>query len=401
MKRIMWCSDSPFLPTGYSNQSNYIVPQLIKSFGVCYYSHQYSGNEEMRNGYMHIPAAQCYPGDAPYGQNRIDFYVNKYNPDIVAWLCDAFMIPWTADRKTPPCPNCADDNKKNSYKLWKDRKTLMYFPFDSEEIYEGAKRTLENMTYRVAMSKFGQKLLKKETGLDSYYIPHCVDTNVFYPLSQEEKLKLKKGYKMEDKFVVGMVGRNQSRKSPSRLLYIFEEFARDKKDAVLFMHCDPNDIQGNQLVQIAKTLGISDKVIFTGVTWFSGYPMNVLNNIYNSFDVHCLTTTGEGFGITTLEAMSCGIPNIVTHYTTTKELLVEDGQCGEPVKWNTFLSGGTNTRRVLPDEQTFIKSLNKLYDSPDLRQQYGEVGRNKALKYYSTLNVLPQWTKLFSDILEA
>jgi len=113
-----------------------------------------------------------------------------------------------------------------------------------------------------------------------------------------------------------------------------------------------------------------------------------------------MSTTGEGFGITTIEAMACGVPSVVTDYTTTQELLVDNGRCGEPVKWDTFICGGYNTKRVLPSEDEFLKKLDKLYNNELLRKQYSQIGREKALKYYSLQAVMPQWSQLINEILE-
>ena len=44
-------------------------------------------------------------------------------------------------------------------------------------------------------------------------------------------------------------------------------------------------------------------------------------HLYNCMDVFVLPTGGEGFGIPTLEAMSCGVPICVTNYTTAHELI--------------------------------------------------------------------------------
>ena len=257
------------------------------------------------------------------------------------------------------------------------------------------------MDFRVAMSRFGQNLLKKETGLDSWYIPHCTDPGIFYPMSKEEKDAIKKESGLEGKFVIGMVGRNQSRKNPQRLLYSFANFVKDHPDSVLLMHCDPNDPQAaGSLLWIAQRLGIADKVKFTGVSWYSGYDQRTLSRIYNALDIHALSTTGEGFGITAIESLACGIPNVITDYTSTKELLIEDGVCGIPVPYNDFINGGYATKRVLPDIGKMTEAFNYLYDNPDERAEMGRVGREKVLRNYSLQNVLPQWILLFKNILQ-
>jgi glycosyltransferase involved in cell wall biosynthesis len=176
---------------------------------------------------------------------------------------------------------------------------------------------------------------------------------------------------------------------------------------------DPMQISGGKVNMFthAKEIGLNDHLypqkgcpkchlFFTGFPFYSGIPQPQLNSVYNSFDVHAMSTTGEGFGITTIEAMACGVPSVVTDYTTTQELLVDNGRCGEPVKWDTFICGGYNTKRVLPSEDEFLKKLDKLYNNELLRKQYSQIGREKALKYYSLQAVMPQWSQLINEILE-
>ena len=391
-KKLLWASDSTYLPTGYANQTRYILNTLSQIYDGYLFSHQYPGQEEMRDNYVHIPG-----GHSAYGKDQIDYYIGKYKPDMTAWLCDAFMINWLHENGS-----LGGAGKRKSWQeKYPNMKTLFYFPFDSEDVYPGAKEVMETFDYRVAMSRFGQKLLKKETGLDSWYIPHCTDTGIFYPLSQQEKDNIKKNSGLEGKYVVGMVGRNQSRKNPQRLLYAFAEFAKDKPEAVLLLHCDPLDPQAaGSMPWIAQKLGIAEKVLFTGVTWYSGIPQANLAQVYNAMDVHTMSTTGEGFGITTIEAMACGIPNVITDYTSTQELLVEDGKCGIPVPYSDFINGGYATKRVLPDINKMVDALQFCYDNRDEARRMGEVGRAKVLRNYSLQNVMPQWVLLMKNILQ-
>lgn len=382
--KIFWCSDSPNLPTGFTNQSNYIVSTLANIHEMYWYAHQWVGNEEMRNNYAVLPG-----GHSRYGENEISYFVNKYKPELMCWLCDAFMIPWVVNKK-----------KEWLEKIVPGLKTLFYYPLDSEDVYSGMKETLESFDYRIAMSKFARDFVYKMTGIESYYIPHCTNINDFYPISQEEKEKIKEQNGFKDKFVVGMVGRNQSRKNPARLIPILKEFFSNKDDAMALFHCDPFDPQGHNLVELAKTEGILDKIKFTGVTWYNGFNIPTLNNVYNTLDTMALTTTGEGFGITAIEALACKVPCVISDYTSTKEILVEDGRCGIPVSCPDYIHGGMNTKRVIPDFDEFVKALDKLYYKPKVRNHMGEIGRSKVMKYYSLQNVMPQWIQFINEIVE-
>ena len=416
--RIMWASDSTFLPTGFSNQTMQILRELSKNYECLEWSHQYGGNELVQltqhgiqqpiEPWVHLPAAY-----SSYGQGQIEQSIKRFTPSIVAWLCDSFMLT-QAQAHAGPRNDWVIHLINKLKNEGNQTKFLHYYPLDSEDIYQGVAEELAVMDYRVAMSKFARDFVKKETGLDSHYIPHCCDTYNYQPLAQEERDKIKASAGLAGKFVIGSVGRNQSRKMPNRMAYVMKEFCKDKKDVVLLMHCDPMDPQaGVNTPEIISSCGFKPKSIlqyvdgrgneirFTGVSWSNGFPANKVNEIYNAMDVHTMCTTGEGFGITTIEAMACGIPNVVTDYTTTRELLLDDGECGIPAPYNNFINGGLNTKRALIDSQAFAAALQRYYDSESLRKKHGQMGREKAVAFYSQQVVLPQWTKLFAEIMEA
>ena len=272
------------------------------------------------------------------------------------------------------------------------KKTLFYFPFDSDEVYEGAESVQKEIDIRVAMSRFSQKVLKRDTGLDSFYIPHGVDTNVYRRLPKDILESAKKENKIDNKFIVGCVARNQTRKMLTRLFDAFKEFSKDKDDVVLFMHCDPKDPQGHNLSNYANKLGLKN-VIFGMKNLNMAPNENFVNLIYNLFDIHVLPTSGEGFGLSIIESMAVGIPNICTNYTTAKELL-GNGR-GMLARWDDYVIGQLNTKRVLINTKDLLKKMNKLYDNPELRRKISERARKHVLEHYSWEKVVRMWTELF------
>jgi glycosyltransferase involved in cell wall biosynthesis len=135
--------------------------------------------------------------DEFYGnKDSVLYWANQLKPDLMGFLSDSFMLKWIGEKK----PKWKEICKPNT-------KSLFYFPFDSDHVYAGAKEVMEQIDIRVAMAKWGQRVLKEGTGLDSHYIPHGFDPNVFRPIKDKEGLKKSAGF--ENKFVVGMVARNQ------------------------------------------------------------------------------------------------------------------------------------------------------------------------------------------------
>ena len=154
---------------------------------------------------------------------------------------------------------------------------------------------------------------------------------------------------------------------PDRLIKSFAMFAKTHPDAVLFMHTDPFDVASPiDMLQLINRYKLQNRVVFTGMSFYNGFDYKTMNEIYNAMDVFYLTTSGEGFGVPIIEAMACGVPPVVTDYTTTQELLVEDGLCGIPVKLAAELTGSWNVERAIMDDNDGVKALTDLYNDKDL-----------------------------------
>ena len=140
-------------------------------------------------------------------------------------------------------------------------------------------------------------------------------------------------------------------------------------------------------------------------------------DIFNMMDVHALPTGGEGFGIPTLESMSCGRPNVICNYTTSYELVGADkpecppdmimphGWDGDdnlietdrgflvPYKdmmWDTPIRAAP--RRALWDENKAADAFEYYYHNRDVCRAHGKNARKYAIKHYDwNKTVGPIW----------
>ena len=146
--------------------------------------------------------------------------------------------------------------------------------------------------------------------VDSTYVPHAVDGDIFAPMAEQDILKYKSDRGQNGKFVCFWNNRNARRKQSGTLIWWFKEFldrvGHDK--ACLIMHTDVKDTHGQDLEAIIKELGLND-----GQVLFSREKVSNrdLAAVYNMADLTINISDAEGFGLATLESLSCGTPILV------------------------------------------------------------------------------------------
>lgn len=390
MAKIIWLSDSPLTVTGYATISWNICNKLVEAgHEVFFIGHNYVGQTlppgtTFQDG-TKLKFTLVSGGPQPYGQAILTPYIKKIQPDIFCILLDTFMLfPWILNMDFAPA------------------KSIFYYPSDGGGgMPLNCDNILKKMNCAVAMSKFGQRQVKEVHGLDTNYIPHAVNTDIYFPVDKIEKEKMRAQWGLQDKFVVGVVARNQGRKMLDRTIKSFTLFAKNNPDAVLFMHTDPYDVAAPfNILELINRYKIQNRVIFSGMRFWDGFDYKKMNEVYNVMDVFFLSTSGEGFGVPIIEAMACEVPAIVTDYTTTQELLIEDGECGIPIPISSELTGSWNVERAIMDDIKCVEILQRLHDDKELREKLGKEGKIKVDKFYDWDVVGREWVKLIGDMIK-
>lgn len=396
MNKILWLSDSPFTNTGYSTISRNVLNGVSDEFETHFQGHNYIGQAlppgvTLKDGFT-FKFTVYGTGREGYCKDVTIPRIQTLKPNVYVVLLDTFMLyPWVMDMNFAPA------------------KSVFYFPSDGGGgLPQDCDRLLRHFDVAVAMSKFGQQQAKEVHGLNVEYIPHAVDHNNYRPLSKIEKEIVRRemlvlsvtgvpmrGY-LADKFVVGVVARNQGRKMLDRTIKAFAEFCKDKPNAVLFMHSDPYDAAAIfDITFLIRRYHLENRVCFSNARFFENLDYKDMNKVYNVMDVFLLSTSGEGFGIPIIEAMSCEIPVVATDYTTTKELIIDDGICGISVPISAEITGSWNVERAVISVPETVEALNTYFRSTSLRVEHGRNGREKVLRQYSWDVVIPQWKELF------
>jgi len=286
--------------------------------------------------------------------------------------------------------------------------TIFYYPFDCSPKPTWVTTAVAAFDYPVPYTKYARDETKVFLGeiADKFpYVYHGTNTSDFYPVSKEEKAQLKKEFfgPFADKFIVINVNRNQGRKDVGRSLLVLKELKRrGVEDVFFYMHMQETDF-GGSILGMAQAIGVSPETDFTipnpqQFSAHSGFPIEVLNKLYNSADAYLTTTLGEGWGLSITEAMAVGLPVVAPANTSINEIL------GENERGWKVSSGDSPTHWVTKEnDNDRIRPLVNVEKAADAIQEIME-GKNleRAQAGYEWVidltweNVCKEWVSIFN-----
>jgi glycosyltransferase involved in cell wall biosynthesis len=181
-------------------------------------------------------------------------------------------------------------------------------------------------------------------------------------LSQEKGLPpLLKGFAAAAK---GVQGDAQGRASSAFLLLVGDGALRPELEGLA------SDLQ----------LG-PDKIRFAGRA-----PIDEVPFWLRASDVYALTSPNEGFSCALLEAMSAGLPSVVSAIPANLQL-IDDGVHGLAVPWD--------------GEHAIAEAFLRLFGDPQARLRMGAAARKRVVETYSADRVAQLYEQLFADVRAA
>lgn len=377
--KVLWMSDSPTTPSGYGNITRCVCAGLANcGYQVSILGWQTQGQP--------TPWQNCMLYPSEFSTDELLNYLHQLQPDVLIILAD---IWWLAHIDCSAIANFVH----TAGIPW-----VLYYPIDSDmgknSLPAGWVRILKTVDLPIAMSRYACDITQAN-GVIPAYISHGIDTKVFQPPIDKELAKRALGY--EGKFVILSDARNQLRKVLPRTLEIFRRFAADKQDVILHLHCDPDDpfacYNGYyyDLQSDIAFLNLTEKVHITkDMSISKELPPEQLAQIYQAADVHLLTSWGEGFGLSTLQAAASGVVPLASNYTASRELVLGHG---EAINISHFLLDQFGLRRGLIDIDDAVNRLEKLYQDRELLVSKAQSAREFALSY-DWEDIIPQWEEL-------
>ena len=393
--KIFTISDMPLSPSGVGIQTKNVIESLLKTgkfqvitFGgaIKHPKHDPIKTEEWGDDWV------IFPVDGFGNPDMVRSVIRNHRPDLLWFMTDPRFFGWLWE---------IEDEIRSQipmvyYHVWDNFPAPMYNAkfYNSTDVICAISKVTHAIVEEVAPE------------VESYYIPHAVDSEVFKPLGRiaAENLRKQQLEDSKDKFIFFWNNRNARRKQSGTLLYWFKEFLErvGEDKATLIMHTEPKDPNGQDLEHIAKELNMHDN----GQVFFSKqkYPPNVLAEIYNMVDCTINISDAEGFGLATLESLSCGTP-IIVNMTGGLQEQVTDGENWfgiglEPV--SKAVIGSQDIPYIYEDrlnKEEFIDALTTMLEtSEEDRDKMGEAGREHVMKNYNFEDFTKRWPELLEDI---
>lgn len=144
----------------------------------------------------------------------------------------------------------------------------------------------------------------------------------------EVRERTRKEFDLDEKMVIGHIGRFVPQKNPLFLIDIVAEVFKREEDAVLLLIGD-GDLKKEMQKKI-KDLGISKQIKYLG-------RREDIQQFYNAMDAFLLPSLYEGLPVVGLEAQSCGLPMFFSTEVTSEASACELGHFlklnDSPEKW--------------------------------------------------------------------
>jgi len=309
-KKILVLSDHPLSPSGVGTQTRYMIEALLKTqryqfvcLGGAIKHHDYTPQSVEPHG----EDWKIFPVDG-YGTPEIlRSIMQKERPDAIWFMTDPRFYGWLWEIENELRVNVP---------------LIYYHVWDNFPAPHFNARYYRSTDEVVCISKVTAEILKQVApGVSSKYLPHAVHGDIFKKLTDAESVEKIKGIREEllvkksdfaspNKKLFFWNNRNARRKQSGTLIWWFKEFldsvGHDK--ATLLMHTDPRDPHGQDLPHIIEHLQANRGQVFLSTNKVDPHELALL---YNAADFTINVSDAEGFGLATLESLSCGSPIIV------------------------------------------------------------------------------------------
>ncbi len=393
--KVITLSDHPLSPSGVGIQTKNMITAMLNTGKYTFIS---LGGAIKHRDYSPVTVEEygkdwtIFPVDHYGNQDMIRSILRTEKPDIIWFMTDPrfFGWLWEIENEVRPLAPMIYYHVWDNYPYPKFNKVW----YDSTDVVATISKVTDDIVRKVSPE------------LDVRHIPHSVDTSFFKKMDKkvvEEFRNMHFGEQDKDKMIFFWNNRNARRKQSGSLIFWFKKFldkvGHDK--AILLMHTDVKDPNGQDLQAIIEELEMTD-----GQVRFSQdkLPIEALATLYNLADCTINVSDAEGFGLATLESLSCETP-IIVNMTGGLQEQVTDGDewfgIGlEPA--SKAIIGSQEIPWIYEDrldEEQVVDALEKIYNmTQEERDELGRKGRAHVEKNYNFEDFCKTWDETLTDV---
>lgn len=398
-KTILVLADHPLAPSGVGTQTRNFIETLIltgKYRFICFggaikhpnYDPQYITDDRWGEKDWVV-----YPVDGYGSAESIRSVLWTEKPDVLWFMTDPRFYPWLwqiENEIRPLIPMVY-------YHVWDNYPPPKYNAkwYRSTDVIASISKVTHDIVDKVAPE------------VENYYIPHAVNDKVFRKVEQEHVDKfIEESFPEHNGRTVFMWNnRNARRKHSGTLLHWFNKFAEEvgPENVCLILHTDPKDPNGQDLNQMIEDMGMTDGRVVLST---KKLPPEALSMMYNMADCTINISDAEGFGLATLESLSCGTP-IIVNMTGGLQEQVTDGEqwFGIGIEPSAkALIGSQTVPYIYEDrisEEQFLEAMRAFYNMPvEERERLGMLGMKHVRDNYNYDDFQKNWLNLIEDITE-
>ena len=395
-KKILVIADSPLAPSGVGTQTRYMIESMLRTGEFKFFC--LAG--AIKHPDYRLQKVEPWGDDLlikpvnGYGDpNIVRQVLREFKPDALWFMTDPRFYQWLW---------------QISSEIRKKIPMIYYHVWDNYPLPIFNKKYYDSNDVICTISKVTDDIVRNVSpDVKCVRIPHTVDTKTFSPKEQNtrDNIRQKITQDHEGKTIFFWNNRNARRKQSGTLIYWFKTFldrvGRDK--AVLVMHTEPKDPNGQDLVAIMENLGLTDGEVVLSTQKISP---DDLSNVYSAVDCTVNISDAEGFGLATLESLSCATP-IIVNMTGGLQEQVTDGESWFGVGLNPSskaVIGSQDVPYIYEDrlnENDVVQAFETIHNmTPEEREEMGSRGRQHVLDNYGFAQYSGLWYQTFKNIFE-
>mgnify|MGYP003148897486 FL=1 len=417
--KILTISDHPLSPSGVGTQTKYFIAEMLKTGKFQFVS---LGGAIKHENYQPIKMEQfgddwvIFPVEGYGNPDTLRSMIRTQRPDMVWFMTDPRFFPWLWEMENEIRSLCP----LVYYHVWDN------FPYPTFN-----KAWYDSTDVIVTISKLTSNIVQTVSPtVQEHYLPHAIPTEVFTKLSDMDVRHYRKNNLEldDDTFLLFWNNRNARRKQSGSLIFWFKDFLnkiqKNNKDAkaVLLMHTEPKDPNGQDLYAIIRNLGLDN-----GEVRISTAKVDLPNlaMIYNAADVTVGISDAEGFGLATFESLACETPIIATMTGGLQEQVTKIDKVSESI----MLKRNNKAKKVVeyehgigiePASKAIIGSqevpfiyedrlsgkdvtnaMVKMYEyGAEKRAELGKAGREHVLSEYNFETYAKKWEEILLKTYE-